>query len=76
MYNIYRQFCELKYLKRNLKGDESILSADFSHNHENKQLHEIQSAYYGHEAFTVFTCVCYHCSFDTEVMDGEESPFN
>ena len=46
---------------------------DFSYNYENKQLHEIQSAYFGHEAFTVFTCVCYHRSFDTEVIDDEES---
>ena len=57
MYNIYRQFSELKYLKRNLKSDEIILSVDFSRNYENKQLHEIHSAYFGHEAFTVFTCV-------------------
>ena len=73
VYNIYRQFKELKYLKRNLKSDEIILSVDFPHNYENKQLHEIQSAYFGHEVFTVFTCVCYHCSFDTEVLDDEES---
>ena len=73
MYNIYRQFSELKYPKRNLKSDEIILSVDFSRHYENKQLHEIQSAYFGHEAFTVFTCVCYHHSFDTEVMDDEES---
>ena len=46
---------------------------DFSCNYENKQLHEIQSAYFGHEAFTVFTCVYYHRSFDTEVMYDEES---
>ena len=49
------------------------MSVDFSHNYENKQLHEIQSAYFGHEAFTVFTCVCCHRSFDTEVMDDKES---
>ena len=73
MYSIYRQFSELKYLKRNLKSDEIILSVDFSCNYENKQLHEIQPAYFGHETFTVFTCVCYHRSFDTEVMDDEES---
>ena len=64
MYKIYRQFSELKYLKRNLKSDEIILSVDFSCNYENKQLHKIQLAYFGHEAFTVFTCVCYHHSFD------------
>ena len=48
MYNIYRQFNEFKYLKRNLKSNEIILSVDFSRNYENKQLHEIQSAYFSH----------------------------
>ena len=72
MYNTYRQFSELKDLKRNQKSDETIFSVDFSHNYENKQLHKIQSAYFGHEAFTVFTCICYHCSFDTDFMDDEE----
>ena len=60
MYNICRQFSELKFLKNNLKPNEVILSVDFSQNYENKQLHEIQSAYFGHEAFTIFTCACYH----------------
>ena len=73
MFNIYRQFSELKYLKRNLKSDENILSVDFFHNYQNKELYEIQSAFFGHEAFTVFTGVCYHHSFDTEVMDDEQS---
>ena len=73
MYNIYSQFRELNYLKRDLKKDEIILRVDFFGNYENKQLHEIQSAYFGHEAFTVFICVCYHHSFDTEVMDYEKS---
>ena len=48
MYNIYRQFSEFKYLKRNLKSNEIILSVDFSRNYENKQLHEIHSAYFSH----------------------------
>ena len=73
MYNIYRQFSELKYQKRNLKSDKIILRVDFSRNYKNKQFHEIQSAYFSHEAFTVFTYICYHCSFDTEVMDDEGS---
>ena len=58
-YNIYRQFSELKWLKKNLKEDEVILSVDFSKNYENKQRHEVQSAYFGHESFTIFTAACY-----------------
>lgn len=58
-YNIYRQFSELKFLKRNLKKEEVILSVDFSKNYDNKQRHEIQSAYFGHDNFTIFTAACY-----------------
>ena len=36
-----------------------ILSVDFSRNYDNKQLHEIQSAYFGHKYFTIFTAACY-----------------
>ena len=57
--NISRQFSELKYLKKFLKNDEAILCVDFSSNHENKQRHKIQSAYFGHEVFTVFTAAYY-----------------
>ena len=58
-YNIYHQYAELKWLKSNLKIDEVILSVDFSKNYDNKQRHEIQSAYFGHECFTLFTAACY-----------------
>lgn len=59
IYNIFRQYSELKHLKKNLGPDEVILSVDFSRNYDNKQHHEIQSAYFGHEAFTLFTAACY-----------------
>ena len=36
-----------------------IFSVDFSKNYENKQKNEIQSAYFGHEAFTLYTAACY-----------------
>ena len=58
-YNIYRQYSELKHLKKNLGKKDVILSVDFSRNYENKQLHEIQSAYFGHKCFTIFTAACY-----------------
>ena len=55
LYNSLRQHEELKFLKKNLKKDEVIISLDFAKNYENKQKNEIQSAYFGHEAFTIFT---------------------
>ena len=59
IHNIYRQFSELNFLKRNLKENEVILSVNFSKNYQNKQRHEIQSAYFGHENFTLFSAACY-----------------
>lgn len=52
----------VKHLKQNLKEGEIILSVDFSKNYSNKQFHEIQSAYFGHEAFTLYTAACYYRS--------------
>ena len=51
VYNIKCQCYELKHLKANLTKDEIILSVDFSKNYDKKQHHEIQSAYFGYEAF-------------------------
>ena len=55
VYNIRCHYSELKHLKANLKEDEIILSVDFSKNYDNKQHHEMQSAYFVHEAFTLYT---------------------
>ena len=59
VYNIFWQHSELKFLKRNLTDNDVIFSVDFSRNYDNKQFHEIQSAYFGHKAITLFTAACY-----------------
>lgn len=59
VYNIYRQFRELKTLKNKLALDEAIVSVDFARNYDNKQAAEIQSAYFGHDTFTLYTACCY-----------------
>ena len=66
VYNIKPQYSELKHLKANLKEDEIILSVVFSKNYDNKQHHEIQSAYFGCEAFTLYTAPCYYRSHDID----------
>ena len=66
VYNIKPQYSELKHLKANLKEDEIILSVDFLKNYDNKQHHEIQSAYFGYEAFTLYTAACYYRSHDID----------
>ena len=53
-------------LKVNLKEDEIILSVDFLKNYDNKQHHEIQSAHFGHETFTLYTAACYYRSHDID----------
>ena len=58
VYNIKRQYSELKHLEANLKEDEIILSVDFSKNY-NKQHHEIQSACFSYKAFTLYTTAYY-----------------
>ena len=60
IYNFFHQHSELKYLKSQLGEEEVICSVDFSKNYENKQKHDIQSPYFGHEAFTLFTAACYY----------------
>ena len=56
----------MKHLKANLKEDEIILSVDFLKNYDNKQHHEIQSAYFGYEAVTLYTAACYYRSHDID----------
>ena len=59
VYSVFRQFKELKMLKEKLKPGEVIVSVDFSRNYDNKQANEIQSAYFGHDTFTLYTVCCY-----------------
>ena len=59
VYNIYRQFAELKHLKDNLKENQAIVTVEFSRNYDNKQAKEIQSAYFSHDTFTIYTAACY-----------------
>ena len=46
-------------LKENLKAGELWLHVDYSENCVNKQQNEIQSAYFGHDCFSIFTACCY-----------------
>ena len=56
----------MKHLKANLKDDEILLNVDFLKNYDNKQHHEIQSAYFGHEAFILYTAASYYKSHDID----------
>ena len=42
-------------VKDNLKQNDLLIHADYSENYNNKQQWEIQSAYFGHASFSIFT---------------------
>ena len=72
MYNAYRQHSELKHLKKILGENEIICSVDFANNYENKHRNEIQSAYFGHEAFSIYTAAVYYKSIEQQSIDSED----
>lgn len=45
--------------KKNLGKNDLLVHVDYSESYENKQQREIQSAYFGHTTFSIFTACCY-----------------
>ena len=60
VYNIRRQFQELKHLKEQLKQDEIIIHEDFSENFQLTHQREIMASHWSNESVTVFTAVFYY----------------
>ena len=54
-----QQHASYNGLKENLKAGEILLHVDYSQNYVNLQQGEIQSAYFGHDCFSLFTACCY-----------------
>lgn len=55
-------------MKANLKLGECIIQVDYSEGYHNKNQDEIQSAYFGHETFSIFTaCGYFRPSEDAEL---------
>jgi len=46
-------------VKDNLEENEVLIHVDYSENYSNKDQQEIQSAYFGHDTFSLFTACCY-----------------
>ena len=46
-------------MKDNLRSNDILVHVDYSESYENKQQREIQSAYFGHSSFSIFTACCY-----------------
>ena len=56
-------------LKNNLKENEIIVHVDYSENYNNKEQDEIQSAYFGHSTFSIFTACCYLLGVDGNLIN-------
>ena len=48
------------YQKDGLTVDDLLVYVDFAENYRNDQQNEIQSAYFGHQSFSLFTSCCYY----------------
>ena len=53
------QFNYFNNIKNNLGKSDLLVHVDYSESYENKQQHEIQSAYFGQTTFSIFTACCY-----------------
>ena len=56
-------------LKENLKTNEFIIHVDYSENYKDKEQEEIQSAYLGHNSFSIFTACCYTRGIDGTLLN-------
>ena len=56
-------------LKENLKTNEFIIHVDYSKNYKDKEQDEIQSAYFGHNSFSIFTACCYTRGIDGTLLN-------
>ena len=54
-----QQHVRYNKLKEELGENEILLHFDYSENYSNIQQGEIQSAYFGHNSFAIFTAYCY-----------------
>ena len=60
VYNIRRQFQELRQQKEQLNEDEIIIHEDFSENFQLKHEQEIMASHWSNESVTAFTAVVYY----------------
>lgn len=62
VYNIKRQYAELKYLKESLPLGEVIIHKDFAENFQMKHQREVMAAHWSNDTVTLFTAVVYYRS--------------
>ena len=62
-----KQIVALESDKWNLMRGEVIIHRDFSQSYKNSEQDEIQSAYFGHECFSLFTASVYYKNDNDEI---------
>ena len=62
VYNVKRQYNELRYLKENLPQGEVIIQEDFAENFQIKHQQEIMAAHWSNDVVTLFPAVVYYKS--------------
>lgn len=63
--HIYRKRAQASVLietKNNLQEGDVLMQVDYSESYKNNEQDEIQSAYFGHSCFSIFTACCYYVS--------------
>ena len=61
-------------LKGNLKTNEFTIHVHYSENYKYKEQDEIQSAYFGHNSFSIFTACCYTRGIDGILLNENFTP--
>jgi len=54
--------------KSNLKEGQLLMQVDYSESYKNAEQNEIQSAYFGHTCFSIFTACCYYKAEEGELI--------
>ena len=74
--HIFVKRCQNNYynsLKNNLKCGQLLINVDYSKKYVNQEQQEIQSAYFGHECFSIFTACCYFGGTNGELVSLQNS---
>lgn len=64
IYSKRVQQSTLQSIKQNLKDDEIMIYVDYSENYKVQHQNEIQSAYFGHSSFSIFTACTFYRDLD------------
>ena len=71
IYTKRAQVGSLEEIKNSLSVEDALIQVDYSENYENVQQGEVQSAYFGHTSFSIFTACCYFRSTTSGEIEKE-----